>query len=189
MSTQFYWDFDFDAGFESDQEFESKNYTFGAHFALEVKAWNDRSTLGMLNVLDYPAALIRVLTGFDKELRPRGSAIPTVLLRLDHVGTDGDGPRAMVGDKSSYLRFRSEIVYKSPIAQIGGKQYSVVASYRSFHEVSPSRAVRRTGLDNYNYLALVFESNEGLFASFPSGRQPFDEGNSDAYQLGWKVDF
>jgi hypothetical protein len=189
FTTQVYWEAGVDASYETDQEFDAENYTLGAHLALDVKAWNDRSEAGALNVFDYPAALVRYLSGYDVDLRPRGNALPTALVAFDHVDPEGDTPRSEVGDDSSYWRLKLELAYKAPLAIVEGKQYALTAAWRYFSELDPSSAVRAADLDEFDYLTLAIESDEGLFASFSRGQQPFDVDDADVYALGWKFKF
>lgn len=189
LDTQVYWEVGIDAAFESDQAWDAKNYALGVHGALDVKAWNDRSEAATLNLVDYPAALVRYLTGYDDELTPRGSSIPTLVIGLDHVEPEGESPRSAAGDDSGYERVRLEVVYKAPLGLIESKEYSLTAQYRGYYELSPSDAVRAADLDRYGYLALAIEADEGLFASYSHGQLPFDDGDSTVYAIGWRFQF
>jgi hypothetical protein len=189
FSTQVYWELGLDGAFESDQDFDAKNYVIGAHAVLEVKAWDDEGELATLNLFDYPAALVRYLSGYDTELTPRGSALPTLVVHLDHVDPEGDTPRAVAGDGSSYERVRVEAIYKAPLALLEAEEYALTANYRSYHELSPSSAIRAADLDHYDWFVLAIESDTGLFASFSRGRQPFDDEDASVYALGWRFHF
>lgn len=189
LSTQVYCEFGLDFAFESDQSFGAQDYVVGAHAAFDVKVWNDHDAWTTLNFVDYPAALVRVLTGFDRELTPRGHAFPTLVVGFEHVEPDGDTPRALAGDDSDYRRLRLELAYKAPLATIDGEQYALTAVYRRYHELDPSDEVEAADLDEYDYVTFAFESEQGLYASFATGRMPFDDEDAEVYALGWRFQF
>ncbi|MCP3914528.1 MAG: hypothetical protein GY711_03100 [bacterium] len=189
LSTQVYWELGLNAALEGDQDMTERNFVLGAHAALDVKAWNDRSNAALLNLFDYPAAILRLLTGYDETLLPRGNTIPTVLIGLDTVSPDGDTPRAEAGDSSNYERVRLELAYKAPIGIVDGKEYALTALYRKYFELDASDDVKGAGLDEYQYFTLGLETNDGLFATYSNGQLPFDDDGGEFYEIGWKFGF
>lgn len=189
LSTQVYWEFGLDASIESDQTFRERNHTLGAHLALDVKAWKRASFLASVNLIDHPFAMIRLLTGYDRDFAPRGTAIPTILIGYDHVDPQGDTPRSQAGDNSSYERLRAELAFKTPLARTAENEFFVTAGWRYYRELEASNVVSVAGIEDYDFVSVGIESEQGLFVGYASGRQPFDTVDHDFYQVGWKTNF
>lgn len=185
LTTQFYVDFSLRAGLESNQDFSQKQYVYGAQLGFDLKAWNRNSTLANLNIFDWPFAVIRVLTGYDKDLSPLGSTIPTVLVGIDGVNPEDDSLRAMVEDDSIYPRFSAEVSFKTPIS----KSAAFVANFRYYKELGASSAVKTANIDEFLYFTSAVTLSNGLFVSYTTGKLPFDAKNDQVYELGFHYKF
>src|SRR6185369_494825 len=124
LSDQFYWEVAGNAALESDQKFDRKQWTYGVRAAFEVKAWNDASALAKFNLLDYPFAATRALTGYEEGcnggagcFKPRGTAWPSILVGLDRVQAADDAPRSQAGATDDYDRLRLEASFRTPVAR------------------------------------------------------------------------
>lgn len=189
LDDQFAWQAGLVAGFESDQSFEARHLTVGVRGAFEFNAWNDDSLFAQANLFDYPAALLRQLTGRDQDWRPRGNAFPSVHFALEHVEPSGSTPRAALGEDQTYERLRVELAYKSPLGTMSGQDYWLVAGYHLLHELDAPATVDNAGLDRYDFLQVTVEAEDGVYLSFGSGRRPFDLGDDQFAELGWKFRF
>lgn len=185
LTTQFYVDLSLKAGLESNQDFSQKQYVYGAHLGVDLKAWNRNSTLANLNIFDWPFTVIRVLTGYDKNLSPRGSTIPTILVGIDQVNPADDSLRVMVEDDSAYPRFRGEISFKTPIS----KSADFVANFRYYKEFGASSAVKTANIDEFQYFTYALTLSNGLYVSYTTGKLPFDAKNDQVYELGFQYKF
>ncbi len=183
----YYWEAGINAALESDQDFVEKNYTLGAQFGFNVSDGRPDSPWSRFNLVDHPAALLRLLTGYEESFTPRGNALPWILLGFEHVEPDGNDPRALAGDTSDYWRARAELAYRSPIAHFDGVEYYLGASWRGYYEVNASRAVKSADADHPDRFVLTLASAKGLFLSYSSGKLPFDDKDSDVFELGWKL--
>lgn len=189
LSTQVYGELGIAASLESNQSFSEKQYAFEATAGLDVKAWNTASLEAHLNLLDYPAALLRVLSGYDERLTIRGSTWPTVIAAVGWVNPHDDDPRALVGDRSGYWRLRAEASFRTPVARIAGSAVHVNANLRYYHEVHADRAVRTAGVDRYAYYSIDVASEKGVYVGYSAGKLPFDAEKDQVYEAGLRVSF
>ena len=185
LTTQFYIDFALNGSLESNQDFSQKQYVYGAQVGLDLKAWNRNSTLANLNIFDWPFAVIRVLTGYDKDLSPRGSTIPTILVGLDGINPVDDSLRVMVEDDSVYPRFRTEVSFKTPIS----RSAYFVANLRYYKELGASPSVKSANVDKFLYFTSAVTLSNGLFVSYTTGKLPFDAENDQVYEIGFQYKF
>ena len=193
LSDQLYWDLSFNGGLESNQSFSTKRYYYGGHFSLIAKGWNSKeSMLAKFNILDYPTATIRWLSGVDKKLRPRGSAFPELLVGLDQVFPQDDDPRKLISaDDSDFARVKVEASFRTLAGRYRGNNAFLEANFRHYREIAPSRAVRRAELDEFTYFTVGFivpEAN-GLFMSYTTGELPFDAKDDQVYEIGFRHNF
>ena len=85
-----------------------------------AEGWNENGALRYLNILDYPFALIRMLTGTDTEFNVYGATFPSFLFGLDYVIPDKDSLRKnLIGNQDPFSRLRFEIGFKTRVARIG----------------------------------------------------------------------
>jgi hypothetical protein len=185
LTTQFYLDLSLRAGLESDQDFRQKQYVYGIHLGLDLKAWNKESYLANLNIFDWPFAVLRVFTGYDRELSPRGSTIPTILAGIDQVDPKNDILRFSAGDESSYPRLSGEISFKTPVS----RSADFGANFRYYRELNASPAVKNANLDEYRYFTLALTLSNGMYVSYATGKLPFDDKDDEVYELGFRYRF
>lgn len=185
LSTQFYIDLALKGGLESNQDFSLTQAAYGLQLGLDLKAWNQHATLAKLNIPDWPFAVIRLLTGLDDELRPRGSAIPTVLLGIDQVDPLDDAVREALGEASAYPRFRGEVAFKTRVS----RSASFVADFRYYKELGAARVIKTANLDEFVYFTSALTLQNGMFVSYTTGKLPFDAESDQIYELGFRYDF
>ena len=193
LTDQFYWEAAGDVSLESDQKFDSKQLVYGVHALFEVKGWSDDSAFAKFNILDYPFAALRALTGYESCggggsacFVPRGTSVPTVLLGLARVSPEDDDPRAVAGDTSDYDRMRFEASFRTPIARLGEDRLYISANYRYYKELDASAGVRSLGLDSFDYLTVVLGGSEGIYVSYTEGQLPLDVASDRVFELGYQ---
>jgi hypothetical protein len=186
-STQYYLDASLHAALESNQTFTERNSVAGGHLGFEVKAYDRDSAWATANIFDYPFAALRWLTGYDQEFSVRGSNWPSVLLSLDHVAPEGNDPRSQAGDTSDYDRTRAEVSFTAPVGRYQGSDVKFSANYRYYHELGASAAVQSADLAAYDYAAFTLATEQGLFVSYATGHLPFDDGDQNYLELGFKT--
>ena len=189
MTTQLYLDLSLTGGLESNQAFTQRQYAYGAHLGIDLKAWNRQSILARWNVIDWPFAALRWLSGYDSRFESRGSTFPTLLAGIDYVDPVSDHLRFAVGDSSDYTRFKGEIAFKTPIARAGDGTIFVEADYRYCLEFNPSEAVEAADLDASTYFIGIVSCSNGLLISYREGRLPFDAEHDQVYELGFRFTF
>ena len=189
LSTELYTELSIDAGIESNQSFTTKQYYYGGHAALDVKAWNPNSALAKFNFLDYPFSISRLMIGNDEEWEPRGSALPTVLIGIDQVKPQDQDPRTLAGDSSDYARVRGEIAFKTLVGEIKGQSTYFEANLRHYRELSPSATTKAASLDQYTYFVAALQLPEGMFVSYSTGKLPMDAQKDKVYELGFNYNF
>jgi hypothetical protein len=193
LSSQFYWEVAGSAALEADQKLDSKQWTYGVRAMFELKAWNDSSALAKFNLLDYPFAATRALTGYESGcaggsgcFKPRGTAWPSVLVGLDRVSAADDAPRALVGETGDYSRLRLEASFRTPVARYGADELYVSVSYRYYEELDASAAVRAADLDSFRYFTVALGGDDGIYVSYTDGRLPFDFVDDQVFELGYQ---
>lgn len=189
FSTQVCFEVGLDVGFESDQDVTARHFVVGAHAVLDVKAWQRDSLAAWLNLADHPFALVRCFSGYDTEFAPRGSTIPTLLVGFDRLEPEGEDPRAGLGDRDGFQRMRVEVGFKTPVARRDQQEYFFIANWRYFRELDAAAAVEAAGLDEYDFLHLALESQQGLFVSYNQGQLPFGVADREFFEVGWKFGF
>lgn len=186
LGSQVYLDARLDTSLESNQDFSTKQYTYGVKVGLDYKAWRPDSWQAKANVFDYPFALLRMLSGVDNSFEPKGSAWPSVLVSLDRVSPQDNDPRALAGDTSDYNRLQVEVAFRTPIARIRSGRIHFNADYRYFKELDASNVVRAANLASYDYFVATISSTNGVFVSYSNGKLPFDLKDQEVYELGIK---
>ncbi|MDR3667475.1 MAG: hypothetical protein P4L35_11590 [Ignavibacteriaceae bacterium] len=185
LSTQFYYDFSLNASLESNQDFSKKQYVYGTQFGFDLKAWNPNSTLANLNIFDWPFSIIRVFTGCDKNISPRGSTIPTILAGVDLINPQNDPIRAEIEALKTYPRFRFESSFKT---QISNSSW-FTANFRYYKEINAPKVVSNANIDEFIYFTSAFTLSNGLYFSYTTGKLPFDMKNEQVYSLGFQYKF
>lgn len=189
LTTQLYVTADLSASVEADQRFQRSQTVFGGHLGIDVKAWNPDSGLAKLNVFDWPAAALRYLFGADPSIRPLGSAIPTVVLGLDHVDPGDDPARAAIDETGPFYRFTAELAYKSPLVSMSGGSLYLEGWLRHYSQMNPSAAVVGADLARFTEATVSLVAPNGLYVAYSHGRLPFDEVSSRVYEAGFRYSF
>lgn len=189
VSDQFYIGVKGKIAFESNQDFSASQFVPGIVIGLGAKGWNEHEALRYLNILDYPFALIRLLTGTDDHFNVYGATFPSFLLGWDYVLPQKDTVRkSITGNENAFNRVRFEASFKTRVARIGNDLYNFNANYRWYNEVNASSAIKNSGLAFSNFFVAALESSSGLFVSYTIGKLPFDKKNDQVYSIGFKYD-
>ena len=182
-------------GHETDQEFDATQQTLGAFVAFKLFDARPNGALGKVNVLDYPFAVLRNLTGrarCEEQVlcfQPSGRSFPSLLFALDKVYPDQQAPRAVAGDDSAYWRAYVEASFSTPVAYYMDTDIFFTASLRHYRELDPSNAVRLAGVDSTTLTTITVGGHVGLFVSYVEGESPFGIQRDQSLQMGWKFHF
>ena len=175
--------------FESNQDFSKRQFVPGLLITAGAKGWNKNEALQYFNILDYPFALIRLLTGTDKKFTIYGATFPSILFGLDYVLPQDDTTRKeLLGTLNAYSRLRFEIGFKTRVARIGKEVLHFSSDFRWYKELNADQIIKDNKLDRSTFFVAAIESNSGLFVSYTTGKLPFDKRNDQVYSLGFKYD-
>jgi len=175
--------------FESNQDFSKRQFVPGLLITAGAKGWNKNEALQYFNILDYPFALIRLLTGTDKKFTIYGATFPSMLFGLDYVLPQDDTTRKeLLGTLDAYSRLRFEIGFKTRVARIGKEVLHFSSDFRWYKELNADQIIKDNRLDRSTFFVAAIESNSGLFVSYTTGKLPFDKRNDQVYSLGFKYD-
>ena len=187
---QYFFAFNPRFSFESNQDFSQKQFVYGGDLQLGAKAWNNKSTLAVLNVFDYPFALIRWATGADKTFTPYGSTFPTVFTGIDNVNPQTDPQReAIVGNLDPFNRFRIESSFKTYVGKIESQKVFFSANIRYYKEIDASAAARAANIDEHFYFVGALRTTSGFYISYVNGKLPFDAIDDEVYAVGFNYKF
>lgn len=187
LSDQTHFDFGLDLGVENSQDFAQRQYRLGLASTLEYKTWDQDSYLPWLNVVDYPASVLRYLTGYDEEWGPSGTTFPIVTVDVSQIVVDENRARRTAGDDDNFLRAHLEASYRSALGEIGTKLYHLDASYQYYLDVDPSSSIQSADLDQYDYLKAEISTDQGLFFAIDVGQLPFEVRDTTVVSLGYRV--
>jgi hypothetical protein len=183
-----YIDFEFNAGLESDQKFEQQQWTYGAQVALDFKSYDRTAWQTTFNVLDWPFAVVRRLTGYDGRFRVYGSTLPTLVLGIDQVDPKDNEVRQSLGATDKFDRYRAEVFFRTPVARVRDEELFFNFDYRHLKESNPPPSVVTAGLDEFKYTVISIAASSGIFVSYRDGMLPFDLEDEQVYEIGWKFD-
>ncbi len=188
LSNQLYLTFDFSGSLEADQTYDQRQYVVGGSLGVDLKAWQPGSALAKINVFDWPAALLRYLVGSDSSFKPSGVAIPTAVLGVARVDPTDNVAREELGETEPYYRFTAELAYRSPILPTSGGSLYLEGSLRHYAEIDPSAVIETAGLDSFTLYSVSLTAPNGLYVAYSKGQLPFDEEDTQVYELGlqWK---
>ncbi len=190
LSDQFYYGLSPKFAFESNQDFSKTQFTPGLMIDLGAKGWDNSSLLSKLNILDYPFALLRLITGADKTFTVYGSTVPTLQIGCDYVIPNKDLVReSLTGNKDPFPRFRIETGFRTFISRIKKENIFFNANYRFYQEIDAPASVKAAGLSSVNYFVMALQTTSGFYASYAAGRLPFDAKNDQVYSLGFNYKF
>jgi hypothetical protein len=189
VTDQFYIGVKGKLAFESNQDFSKRQYVPGILLGMGAKGWNKNEALRYFNVLDYPFALIRLITGTDDKFTIYGSTFPSFLFGLDYVIPDKDTLRQkLIDDLDPFSRLRFEVGFKTRVARIGKEMIHFASNFRWYKELGAEKIIRDNRLEHFTYFVGALESNSGLFVSYTTGKLPFDLRNNQVYAIGFRYD-
>ena len=190
LSNQYFFSLNPHFGIESDQRFSKYQFTPGIQVGLGAKAWNNASTLSYFNILDYPFALFRKLTGTDKRFTLYGASLPTMLVGFDYVIPNQDTIREqLLGDLSPYPRVSLESGFKTFVTRVAQENIFFSANIRYYIELGANQVIRSANLDEHTYFVMALQSTTGFYVSYATGKLPFDSVNDEVYALGFNYKF
>jgi hypothetical protein len=188
FSNQFYYNISPKLGFESNQDFSKTQITPGMNLGLGLKAWDLSRTniLHIFNIVDYPFALVRLITGTDKCFTPYGSTIPTVQVGINYVVPTNDTTRKrIVGNLNPYPRFNIETSFRSLVSRINKEFIYFNADLRFYNEINAPHSIKAANLNKFMYFVMNLESTTGFYISYSTGKLPFDQKSSQVYSIGF----
>ncbi len=190
IKNSLYYSVNINGGLESNQDFSMTQYAFGAVAGFGIKAWDDNNILSWLNIPDYPFALIRKITNYDKKITPNGATIPSLLLGFDYVNPTNDSIRENIeGNLKPYPRFKFEIGFRTVVAKALSQTIYFNSSFMYYMELNASQKIKQASLDKFTYFTASLTSDKGLFVSYAYGKLPFDRHNDAVYQIGFNYKF
>ena len=190
LTNQYYYGISPKFAFESNQDFSRTQFTPGVIFDLGAKAWDKDNLLSNFNLLDYPFALLRLITGTDKSFTVYGSTIPTVQFGFDYVLPSKDTVRKkLVGNLDPFPRFKFETSFRTFISRIHKENIFFNADYRFYQELNATAQIKNANLSSINYFVMSLQSTSGLYVSYATGRLPFDAKDDQVYSIGFNYKF
>lgn len=187
LHDQLHYDVGLDLALENNQDFSQRNLRVGLGAALEYKTWRHDSAWARFNVLDYPAALGRLLTGYDRTWTPSGTALPILELDLSQILVDEDSSRISAGDSDDFQRAHLSASYRSALGNFGGELYHLNAAWHYYADLDPSSAVEAAGLDEYDFAEFSLTSDSGVFFAFNVGQLPFESRDRSVASVGLRL--
>lgn len=189
VTDQFYLGVKGKFAFESNQDFTKRQFSPGILIGFGAKGWNKNEALRYLNILDYPFAVIRLLTGTDATFNVYGATFPSFLFGIDYVIPNKDTLRkTLIGNNDPFSRLRFEVGFKTRVARIGKEVIHFSSNFRWYKELNSANAIKINKLDRSTFFVASLESYTGLFVSYTTGKLPFDRKNDQVYALGFRYD-
>ena len=191
-----------DIGYETDQSFNASQLTYGGSIYASLIDYRQDSNLKWFNFIDYPAAIVRFMTGLDPDLSPRGTQFPFLRFAVAQVDPNDEAPRVLLArDTSNYTRINFEASYSAPLFKLPDlgidalKKFAndtvfLTGNYRYYRELSPSAAVRAAGLiDQRLWTVSLTGLFGGMYVSYSNGELPLDVDRDNVVELGFKTHF
>lgn len=186
LSTQYYFGISPKFGFESNQDFTKKQFTPGVTIDLGVKAWNKKDLLAQLNILDYPFAILRLITGIDDNFTPYGSTLPIAEFTFNYVIPTNDSTRkSLTGNINPFPRIKFETGFRTIISRIEKENIFFSTDFRYYYEINAPQAIKDAKVNNQLYVVAALQSTSGLYVSYAYGKLPFDAKNDEVYSIGF----
>jgi len=152
-----------------------------------AKSYADKNMLAQLNILDYPFALIRYITGTDRSLSPYGAALPVVTLGIDMVKPANDTVRrSFTGADKQFARFRFEVGFRTLLLNINNVPLHFNSAFRYFREINAAAAIKAAALNRSSFFTFSVTGADTYFVSFSYGKLPFDRTDNAIYEMGFK---
>ena len=190
LTDQFYYSIAPKFALESNQDFSKKQFTPGIIIGVGAKGWNTKSILSKLNILDYPFALLRLLTGTNKRFTPYGSTLPSLQFQFDYVVPKDDVIRkGLVNNTDPFPRFKFEAGFRTFISRIKKENIFFNADLRYYREFNAKSAIKNAGMDEHTYYVMALQSTTGMYVSYARGKLPFDAKKDEVYSIGFNYKF
>jgi hypothetical protein len=190
LSNQYYFSVVPKLSMESNQSFSKSQYVAGFSIDLGAKAWNNKSRLACWNILDYPFAILRYISGTDQKLTVYGSTLPTAQVSLDYVIPSNDTLRKSIeGNLNPFPRLKFESGFRTLVARVKNESVYFDANIRYYQEVNASESIRKAHLANHLYYVMALQSSSGFYVSYTNGKLPFDVKNDQVYAIGFNYKF
>ena len=190
FSNQYYYSLSPKFGFESNQDFSKSQFTPGITIDLSIKAWDKNNLLSKLNILDYPFALLRLITSTDNGFTPYGSTLPTLQFSVDYVIPQNDTTRKkLVNNLKPFPRFKFETGFKTLVSSVKNENIFFDASFRYYQEIKAPKEIVADKMDMQLYFVMAIESSKGFYVSYANGKLPFDAKNDEVYSIGFNYKF
>ena len=187
LEPELFWDFAGRVAYETNQDFSSEQLAYGARLGLVPRSRSRKSVLSQFNLLDWPFAAMRYLTGADSSFTPTGRALPLVIAGIDLVDPKANEERLAVDpDDGMYSRARLEVAARTRLARISGQAVSVAGSFRYYQEIDASLLVSQAGLDDHQYIAVHLELPAGVVLTYANGKMPLDQKDDEVFELGFR---
>lgn len=186
---QFFYDIQGQGSYETDQQFENRQWAYGAKASFVFRDWRAKSDIGWFNLFDYPFAAIRALTD-QVPFQPSGRTFPSVAAGIDMVDPTDNGMRlALDPNADTYPRVRVEVAFKTPIIRWGSDRLYFSATYRHYQEIDASEAIKTAELDRSDYFVAQLDLPYHFNISYSTGKLPLDQKNNQVYAVGWTLNF
>lgn len=190
VSNQYFLGFKTKMSFESNQDFSKTQFVPAVYLGIGAKGWDQNGILKKLNLLDYPFALVRLITGTDKKFEIYGASFPSCLFGLDYVIPSKDTVRQKLqGTLKPFTRLKFEAGFRTRVAHIGKELIHFSSDFRWYKQIKPTKLIKKAGLHKAIFFVASIESSSGLFASYTTGKLPFDVRNDQVYAIGFHYDF
>jgi hypothetical protein len=187
ITNQYHYNFSVTGGWEGSQDFTKSQFTYGGELRFAAKSYADKNLLAQLNILDYPFALIRYVSGTDKSLNPYGAALPLVTIGVDMVKPTQDTIRKqLTGNSNQFARFRFEAGFRTLLLNINNVTLHFNAAYRFFNEINADAAIKKAGLNRSSFFTFSVTGADTYFISYSYGKLPFDRTDNAVYEMGFK---
>ena len=187
ITNQYHYNFSAVGGWEGSQDFSKSQVTYGGQLRFSAKSYADKNMLAQLNILDYPFALIRYITGTDRSLSPYGAALPVVTLGIDMVKPANDTVRrSFTGADKQFARFRFEVGFRTLLLNINNVPLHFNSAFRYFREINAAAAIKAAALNRSSFFTFSVTGADTYFVSFSYGKLPFDRTDNAIYEMGFK---
>jgi hypothetical protein len=187
ITNQYHYNFSAVGGWEGSQDFSKSQVTYGGQLRFSAKSYADKNMLAQLNILDYPFALIRYITGTDRSLSPYGATLPVVTLGVDMVKPTKDTVRrSFAGNKNQFARFRFEVGFRTFLLNVNNVPLHFNSAFRYFREINAPTMIKAAGLNQSSFFTFSVTGADTYFVSYSYGKLPFDRTNNAIYEMGFK---
>lgn len=190
LTDQYYYLVNPIVGFESNQDFSISQITFGLTAGAGLKSWRKGEGLSWLNILDYPFALIRWISGIEPRFSPYGSTLPAIQAGFDYVIPQNDDLRQeLFGNLDPFPRIRFETGFRTFVSEFKNQRVHFTSSLKYYHELNPHAEIKAYNLDEQLYFVMTLQSSTGIYIGYAAGNLPFDAQKDEIYSIGFNYSF